>query len=102
MALLQFTQLTPEEILKLENNKPIPLSPIEKFRQFAKSRHLKKFHFVAVESNGEIVLFNGLGEELESFPSDLSGKRLARVHAVELFSSFSANEVVGGYKFDFV
>lgn len=104
MFLLTFTQLSQEEILLLENSKQVKelITPKEKFDQIAKSKVLKRFHFKAITNGNEIVLFDGLGEELDRFPNDFSGKRAARVFAVDYFNSFPNEETCGGHKFDFI
>lgn len=103
MPLLTFTQLTPEEILLLENNKRVKefLTPKEKFDSFCRNKKSRKFHFVCVENGSELVLFDGLGKELKIFKNDFKGQREARVFALDIFVNTPPEQAFGGHNFDF-
>lgn len=98
---VSFTQLTPEDILKLQNRTVI-LTPREKFERIYKLqdkrlRRLRKYHFVAVETTNNLYVFDGEGVEICVVENSVKGYSHARLICLEMFLN-SPNQN-GGYTF---
>lgn len=101
LEFLSFRTLTPEELLQSQNRQTI-LTPQEKFARIQKTmdkrtRRLRKYHFVAIETTKLLYVFDGEGIEIGQFDNSVAGCRLARLMCVELF--LASNNQNGGYSF---
>lgn len=100
-------QLAQEELMKLENSKPIPLTPEQKFarlqqRNKGTRNQIRKFHFSAIVTGKSVKVFNGDGEEIGNYEFTVESIRLARIDCLARFSQAKKWETQGGYKFDIV
>lgn len=106
MGVITFNKLTPEQValLDLENNRQV-LSPEDKFKRAAKklthgrAGKLRKFHFLTIEHEQRIYLFNGDGKEIGIYENSMRGYRTARSKARDLFCAAKITEQNGGYNF---
>lgn len=96
---MNLIQYTPEQLLAMDNPKPIipPITPLERYnllkrKYIGSARKFRKFHFIAIINCTKIHVFNGVDDLVVIVDNSSKGVIEARLRCLELFNTISKTQ----------
>lgn len=96
---MNLVQYTPEQLLAMDNSKPIvqPITPLERYnllkrRFIGTPKRFRKFHFIAIMNCTKIHVFNGVDELVIIVDNNSRGIIEARKCCLELFTTITESQ----------